>query len=146
MTYSHQATCRFTVASWTESAIVDIDGEGTTFGDSYYPQRGFSRAEVVYHYTGDIEGTGTLTYLIAYRAGEAPTIGFERFEGSIGGHDGSCVLRHTGSHDSATVGGHVDVLAGMGTGGLSGLRGEAELKIAGHSDDGYVLVLDYDLD
>lgn len=146
MTYSHQAVCRFVVASWTESAIIDIDGEGATFGESYYPTRGFSRAEVTYRYSGDIEGTGALTYLIAYRTGEAPTLGFERFEGSIGGHDGTCVLRHIGSHDGASVGGQVEVLAGMGTGGLSGLRGEAELKIAGHSDDGYELVLDYDID
>ena len=40
---------------------------------------------------------------------------------------------------------HVEVVPGMGTGGLEGLRGEAELKIAGHSDDGYELVLSYDL-
>jgi hypothetical protein len=33
----------------------------------------------------------------------------------------------------------------MGTGGLEGLRGEADLAIAGHSDDGYELVLSYDL-
>ena len=34
----------------------------------------------------------------------------------------------------------------MGTGGLEGLRGEAELRIAGHSEDGYELVLAYDVD
>jgi hypothetical protein len=40
---------------------------------------------------------------------------------------------------------HLDVVAGMGTGGLETLRGEAELSIGGHSDDGYELVLAYDL-
>ena len=35
---------------------------------------------------------------------------------------------------------------GLGTGGLEGLRGEAELRIAGHSEDGYELVLAYELD
>jgi hypothetical protein len=39
----------------------------------------------------------------------------------------------------------LEVVPGMGTGGLEGLRGEAELRIAGHSDHGYELVLSYDL-
>lgn len=145
MTYTHQAKAKFTVAGWSESAFVDIDGEGTTMGDNYYPSRGLTRAEVSYAYTEDIQGTSSLTYLIAYKAGAAPVVGFERFEGSIGGHDGTCVLRHTGSHTGEGVTAHVEVVPGMGTGGLAGLRGEAELRIAGHSDDGYELVLAYDL-
>ncbi|MGH3359379.1 MAG: DUF3224 domain-containing protein [Nocardioidaceae bacterium] len=146
MSYSHKAVCRFSVSSWAESPIVDIDGEGTTFGDNYYPSRGLTRAEVTYTYTGDIEGTGALTYLIAYHPGAAPVVGFERFEGSVGGQDGTCVLRHTGSQDSGSVRARLEVVAGMGTGGLTGLRGEAELAIEGHSDDGYELVLAYGVD
>jgi hypothetical protein len=33
----------------------------------------------------------------------------------------------------------------MGTGGLETLAGEAELAIAGHSEDGYDLVLNYEI-
>jgi hypothetical protein len=33
----------------------------------------------------------------------------------------------------------------MGTGGLETLAGEAELAIAGHSEDGYDLVLSYEI-
>ncbi|WP_442971871.1 hypothetical protein [Rhodococcus sp. WMMA185] len=40
----------------------------------------------------------------------------------------------------------MEVLPGMGTGGLSDLRGVADLSIAGHSDSGYELVLSYDID
>ena len=40
---------------------------------------------------------------------------------------------------------HVEVVPGMGTGGLENLRGEARLTIAGQSDDGYELVLSYDV-
>jgi Protein of unknown function (DUF3224) len=145
MSYPHTATCKFTVASWSESAYVDIDGEGTKVGELYYPKRGLSRAEVSYAYTGEIEGTGTLVYLIAYKADAAPVLGLERFTGSIGGHEGSCVFRHVGSQDAGSVSVRVEVVPGMGTGGLSGLVGEAELAIAGHSDDGYDLVLAYDL-
>jgi hypothetical protein len=146
MSYAKKATCRFDVASWTEEAYVDIDGEGTTAGETYYPRRGLSHAQVGYTYTGDVEGSSTLAYLIAYKPGGAPVLGLEQFTGSIGGQEGSCVFRHTGGQDAGSVTAHVEVVPGLGTGGLEGLRGEAELRIAGHSEDGYELVLSYDLD
>ena len=145
MTYTHKAVSKFMVAAWSEKALVDIDGEGTTAGDAYYPSRGLSRADVTYTYTGELEGRSTVAYLISYKAGAAPIAGFERFEGTIGGQDGSCVLRHTGSHTGEGISAHLEVVPGMGTGGLADLRGEAELRIAGHSEDGYDLVLEYDL-
>jgi Protein of unknown function (DUF3224) len=145
MSYSHTATCKFQVASWSESAYADIDGEGTTVGDMYYPKRGLSKAEVSKSYSGEVQGTGTLVYLIAYKTDAAPVLGLERFTGSIGGREGSCVFRHDGSQDAGSVKARLEVVPGMGTGDLEGLVGEAELAIAGHSDDGYDLVLAYDL-
>ena len=145
MSYAHTATSRFQVASWSESPYVDIDGEGTKAGEMYYPKRGLSRAEVSYAYTGELEGTSTLVYLIAYRADAAPVLGLERFTGSIAGHKGSCVFRHVGTQDSGSVSARLEVVPGMGTGDLRDLTGEAELTIAGHSDDGYQLVLSYDI-
>jgi hypothetical protein len=147
MTYTHKATCRFDVASWTEKAYVDIDpGEGMTAGDTYYPKRGLTEAEVSYRYTGEIEGSSTLRYLNAYKSGAAPVLGLEQFTGSIAGQEGTCVLMHIGSHEEASVTAHLEVVPGMGTGGLQGLRGEGDLQIAGHSENGYELVLSYDLD
>jgi hypothetical protein len=145
MSYTHKATCRFQVASWSETVLVDIDGEGTTAGDAYYPTRGLTRAEVGYTYAGAVEGGSTLTYLIAYKPDAAPVLGIEQFTGSVDGHEGSCVFRHVGSQDAGSVSAHLEVVPGMGTGGLEGLRGEAELSIAGPSEDGYELVLSYDL-
>jgi Protein of unknown function (DUF3224) len=145
MTYAHKAPCTFDVASWSESLVSDIDGEGTKAGDAYYPNRGLTRAEVRYSYRGDIEGTGTVAYLIAYKADAAPVLGLERFEGSIGGHEGACVFRHVGSQDRGSVSGHLEVVPGMGTGGLEHLRGEADLCISGPSEHGYALVLAYDI-
>ncbi|HLN77590.1 MAG TPA: DUF3224 domain-containing protein [Nocardioidaceae bacterium] len=144
--YSHKAVCRFDVSSWTEQTFADIDGEGTTSGEMYYPNRGVTRAEVTYTYTGDLEGTSSLVYLIAYKAGSpAPVLGFERFEGSLDGHEGSFVLRQVGEQDAGSVRAHLAVVSGMGTGGLESLRGEADLVIEGHSDNGYELVLHYSL-
>lgn len=146
MSYSHKATTTFDVAAWSETLVTDIDGEGITAGDNYYPNRGVTRTEVSYTYTGDIEGSSTLVYLIAYKADAAPVFGFERFEGSIDGHEGSCVFRHVGQQDKGSVSARIEVVPGMGTGGLEGLRGEADLSIAGHSDDGYPLVLSYEIE
>jgi hypothetical protein len=145
MTYSHKASGSFDVASWSEDVVVDIDGEGITAGDNYYPRRGITKAEVSYAYTGDVEGTSTLVYLIAYKTDAAPVLGLEAFEGSIGGHEGTCVFRHLGSQDAGSVSARIEVVPGMGTGGLETLRGEADLAIAGHSDDGYPFVLSYDI-
>ncbi|MGZ4444053.1 MAG: DUF3224 domain-containing protein [Nocardioidaceae bacterium] len=145
MSYAHTTTCRFDVATWSEKAYVDIDGEGTSMGDAYYPTRGLSHAEVGYTYTGGIEGSSTLHYLIAYKADAAPVLGLEQFTGSVDGHEGSCVFQHVGSQDAGAVSAHLVVVPGLGTGGLENLTGEAELSIAGHSDDGYPLTLRYDL-
>jgi hypothetical protein len=147
MSFSKQATGRFQVGSWKEQVYADIDeGEGTTAGETYYPKRGLTHAEVEYTYRGDIEGTSVVGYLIAYKQDAAPVFALERFTGSIGGQEGSCVFRNIGTQDAGSVAGRLEVVPGMGTGGLETLRGEADLKIAGHSEDGYELVLSYDLD
>jgi hypothetical protein len=145
MTYTHKATCRFRVESWHEDLVTDIDGQGTEHGEVYYPNRGISQARVGYSYTGDIEGTGELVYLLGYRGGDDLVLGLERVTGSVGGHDGSFVLRHEGRHGGGAVLGALTVVPGMGTGGLETLQGEAELRIEGQSEDGYELVLAYDL-
>lgn len=145
MSYTHEATCRFNVSSWSEQLVTDIDGQGTTAGQAYYPDRGVTRAEVGYTYTGEIEGAGALTYLIAYKADAAPVLGLERFEGSIAGHEGTCVFQRIGRQDQGSVSERLEVVPGMGTGGLVGLRGAADILVAGHADNGYELVLSYDL-
>ncbi|HEX5988114.1 MAG TPA: DUF3224 domain-containing protein [Nocardioides sp.] len=147
MTYSRTAKARFTVSSWDEDVVVDLDGEeaGTKAGDMYYPNRGWTTTRCVYDYTGDIEGRSLSTAFIAYKPDGAPFMGFEQITGSIDGHDGSFVLRSTGWQDAGSVRATLEVVPGLGTGGLETLRGEGEIDISGHSDDGYELVLNYDL-
>src|ERR1700749_797408 len=89
MSFSKKATGRFQVGSWTENVYADIDeGEGMTAGEAYYPKRGLTHAQVEYTYSGDIEGTSVVGYLIAYKPDAAPVFAFERFTGSIGGQEG----------------------------------------------------------
>ncbi|MDQ1664124.1 MAG: hypothetical protein QOH75_155 [Actinomycetota bacterium] len=135
-------------SSWDETVVVDIDGTGTDKNGVYYPDRGVTRALVEYRSTGDLDGTRTAAYLFAYRdgkAGHARINGYERFEGSIGGHEGTCVFVHTGGVEDGLVSGHVEVAEGLGTGGLEDLSGSADLVLENPTDDGYELTLAYDL-
>jgi hypothetical protein len=136
--YGEQATCRFRVASWQEDVVTDIAGTGAT-----PPERGIAQARVSYTYTGELEGTSTLVYLLGYRGGDDVVLGLERVEGTLAGRRGSFVLRHEARHGSGAVRGTLTVVEGMGTGELTGLRGEAELALEGHAEDGYELVLRY---
>ena len=131
-------------AGWDESVIEDIDGEGETKNGTYYPRRGVTTAKVTFQYTGDIEGTGTVAYLISYNPGFAPTSGFERFEGSIDGHDGSLVFQHAGDHDAEAVRAKLTIVEGLGTGGHEGMTGEPTIELSVHSDDGYQITQSYD--
>ena len=93
-----------------------------------------------------MEGTSTLAYLIAYKGDAAPVIGLERFAGSIGGQEGSCVFRHVGGQDAGSVSARTwRSCRAWAPAAWSGCSGEAELRIAGHSENGYPLVLSYDL-
>lgn len=146
ISYTHKAVTRFAVSSWTETTLVDIDGAGTQHGEVYTPTRGMSRVEAGYAYAGDLVGSSTIAYLLAYHPGSAPAFGLEHVTGALEGRKGSFVLRHVGEHDAEAVRVHVEVVPGMGTGELATLRGEGQVRIAGHSEDGYELVLRYALD
>lgn len=145
MSRQHTVRAKFQVKSWDETIVADIDGDGVEMNGAYYPKRGFSRADVTYAYSGGIDGTGTVAYLVAYRDAAAPISAFERFEGSVDGHDGSFVLQHAGEQDANGVRATLTIVDGLGTGGLERMRGEATIDLAGHDDDGFDIELSYDL-
>lgn len=81
-----QATGLFKITSWDEKPFAEVAGGGK-----------LTRASVIKTYTGEIQGTGTLEYLMAYRLdGNADFFGYERFIGQIGERTGSFVLQHQG--------------------------------------------------
>lgn len=146
-TRTHSVTATFQVISWNEEKIYTTDDRTVEISGVTYPARGFSRADVAYSYQGDVTGTGTLAYLLTYIEGaDAPTAGFEAFEGSIDGHEGSLVLRHNGFHNATGVHETVEIVEGLGTGGLAAMRGHAEIDLAGHSDDGYPITFHYTME
>jgi Protein of unknown function (DUF3224) len=120
---------------WKESAFHRLDGAGK-----------LSHASVSDDYEGDITGTGTLQYLLAYSAdpkGACRFTGVERVEGSIGGKHGSFVLEHSGTYDADGLKARITVLEGCGTGDLASLRGSGTVT-AGAGVHRADYTLDYD--
>jgi hypothetical protein len=118
-----EARCTFRIVAWKEDPYDAPEG-GTKL----------SHATVSQAYTGAIEGTGAVEYLMSYAAdGTAEFVGLERITGSVEGRSGSFVLRHAGVFEGGKAKSSWTILPGRGTGALSTLRGEGSF-VAGHGE------------
>lgn len=108
-----QATGTFEGKTWDEAPYSEVDG-GTKL----------ARASVTNAFSGDVEGEGTLEYLLVYGPDSSGGfVGFEQVVGRIGDRSGSFVLRHEGNFEGSTVKATWSVVPGSGTGELAGLTG-----------------------
>ena len=107
------------------SARIDVtDWERKPY-DQAKPGPTLSRVRFVHTFSGDIEGTGTLEYLMAIRGdGSASFTGLERIVANLGGREGTFVLQHTGTFEDDVAKVTWFVVPESGTGELEGLRGE----------------------
>jgi len=111
-----EATGTFTVSSWDESTYQELAGAAR-----------LSRASVAFTLAGDITGEATWEALMCYRDdGGAEFTGLQRVQGSIGGVEGSFVLRADGEYTAGEARSHWQVVAGSGAGGLAGLTGSGK--------------------
>jgi Protein of unknown function (DUF3224) len=93
---------QFEVASWDEQPF----DEGTDLAK-------LTDALVTKTYTGDIDGTSTTKWLMAYAPDETATfVGIERIQGTVGGHSGSLVLQHVGEFKDGAAKATLTVLSG----------------------------------
>ena len=133
MTSTH-ARSTFEVKSWDEHTLSDVDGRAK-----------ITRASVQFAYHGDLEGEGSVAYLMTYgENGSAAVIAMERVTGSLAGRTGTFVLQHQGSYADGTARGAFIIVDGSGTGALAGVRGSG-LTVAQHEGP-MTFELDYDLD
>jgi hypothetical protein len=131
---TRHARGRFKLESWEEDRYAE-SGDGGKL----------TRASVKQTFLGDIEGQGTVEWLMAYRADEtARFIGLQHVSGRLGGRSGDFVLETSGSFDGSTAEGEWSVVPGSGTGELRGLRGTGGFS-APHGPEASVS-LDYDFD
>ncbi|MHB8620999.1 MAG: DUF3224 domain-containing protein, partial [Chloroflexota bacterium] len=95
-------------------------------------------------FQGDLEGQGTLQYLMFYGPDQQTRVlGIERVSGRLGGKSGSFVLEHAGGDDGSEARGAVTVLPGSGTGELAGIRGSGEAVASREGE--MTMTLDYEL-
>lgn len=128
-----RATSTFEIDSWDEEPY--DEREGTKL----------ARVRVAKTFSGDVEGASTTNLLLAYGAeeGSAAYVGFERVVGSIHGRPGSFVLHHTATSSPDGRSATWSIVPNTGTGGLLGLRGEAEISVGPNGEHSFTL--DYDL-
>src|SRR4051794_6501627 len=126
-----QAKATFTIKSWDEQPYDEHEG-----------LQKMTRASVTNQYEGDIEGTGTLEYLMVYgEDGSATYVGLERIVGRLAGRTGSFVLQNSGGFENGVARVKWQVVPGSGTGELRGLLGEGGYD-AGHEEP-HPVTLDY---
>jgi Protein of unknown function (DUF3224) len=107
------ATGTFELKAWDEKPFAELDGGGK-----------LTRASVEQAFEGDIEGDGTVEWLMCYRPDEtADFVGLVKVAGRIGERAGDFVLRTVGTYDGRQAAGDWTVVPGSGTGDLRGLRG-----------------------
>ncbi len=124
----------FALKAWDEKPYNELPGELK-----------LTVTKVTYAYQGDIEGEGTLDYLMVYRADNSGSfVGLERVIGRVGGRSGSFILQHTGTFDKTDVNGTFFVVPRSGTGELTNLSGDGSINLSGHAER-YPMVFNFHL-
>ena len=70
-------------------------------------------------------------------------VGYQRFVGRVAGREGSFIFQHAGRFAGGVATDTWVVVAGSGTDGLAGIRGQVEFS-ASHQDR-YEIIFEYDL-
>ena len=113
---SRHIEARFEIASWDETPFEDGD-DATKL----------TEALVAKHYEGDIEGTSTTKWLMAYAPDKtALFVGVEHIAGTIGGKKGSLVLLHDGQYREGVA--VAELRVASGTEGLAKVAGTGKFR------------------
>jgi hypothetical protein len=123
------ATGTFEITSMGEDTYLELEGDAK-----------LTRAYGTQRFTGDIEGQGSVEWLMCYLpGGGARFLGLQRIAGSIGDRQGSCVIEAVGNFDGSQSSGTWRVIEGSSSGELSGLRGEGSFQAASGPTASYTL-------
>ncbi len=111
----------------------------TEWDDS--PSGKLAQARVEKRFSGEVEGVSLAAVLMAETSvGPAAYTAQERFTGSLGGRSGSFIAQH-GATEAGSQSGWV-IVAGSGSGDLTGLSGTAVLDVG---DGSHRITFEYEL-
>ena len=123
------AKASFEIKGWDEETYQDLAGDAK-----------LTRASVKQAFTGDIEGAGSVEWLMWYRdQGQARFVGLQRVDGRLGDRSGTFVVETVGTFDGKVAKGSWNVIPDSGTDELSGLSGEGEFSAPFQSTPSVVL-------
>jgi hypothetical protein len=127
-----QLKAAFEIASWDETPFEDADSDGAE-------ETKLTEALVTKRYSGDIEGTSTTKWLMAYAPDKSATyVGVEHITGTVGGRRGGVVLMHDGEYADGVATAILRIVSG--TGELTGATGSGKFR----ADPAGTLLLDLD--
>jgi hypothetical protein len=107
--------------------------------------RKLTRATVIKTYSGDLEGEGTMEYVMAYASGtSAIFVGIERVDGRLDGRTGTFVMKDAGTFEDGVAASSFEIVEGSGTGDLRGISGRASVDAV--KADTQSMTLEYELD
>jgi len=113
---SRHIEARFEIASWDETPFEGGD-DATRLTEALVSKR----------YEGDIKGTSTTKWLLAYAPDKSALfVGVEHITGTIGGKEGSVVLLHDGQYRDGVAAAELRVASG--TDGLSNVAGTGKFR------------------
>ena len=121
------AKCTFQITGWDEKTYQEIEGSAK-----------LSNAKATQSYSGAIEGTSSIEYLMSYSVhGTASFVGLERVSGVVDEKAGTFVLQHNGAFSEGKACSSWSIVPGSGTGALASLRGKGSY-VAGHGEPAQV--------
>jgi hypothetical protein len=125
---SRHIEATFEIAKWDETPFED-GNEATKLTEALVSKR----------YDGDIKGTSTTKWLLAYAPDKSALyVGVEHIAGTIGGMEGSLVLLHDGTFKDGVA--SADLRIASGTGDLTNAGGTGSFR----ADPAGTLTLDLD--
>ena len=119
----------FEVLSGSEEAIREAEGE---------PR--LAHASGTQRFSGGIESDGAIDWLMCYLpGGGARFVGLQRITGSVGARTGSFVMEAIGDHDGRQSTARWRIIAGSGSGELTGITGTGSFHAPGGRTASYEL-------
>jgi hypothetical protein len=107
------------------SATFEVKGWEESPFDELVDLPKLTRALVTKTYSGEIEGSSTTEWLMAYSEnGSATFVGLERITGQVGERDGTLVLQHVGSYADGAAKAKLVVIEGANSGSLKSATGD----------------------
>ncbi len=108
----------FQVTGWDEKPYSE-ESEGSKL----------TKAQVTQTYTGSIEGSSQVEYLMAHNSDKSAVfVGMEKVTASINGKSGSFVIQHNGKFEGGVASSNYIIVTGSGQGELAGIEGTGSFE------------------